>query len=292
MNTPGFDLDRFERWLQEALLHRDGVEAAVASDAVCQQLPVTVANLEDQVVPGYGLLSGLQRLDIYSGMIRIRFQECLDEDFPALRQALGPEGFARLMRAYLEQCPSHFTSLADLGCQLATFLRETTAAVPDRDFLVDLAWLEWAKIEVFHEADEDPLEVAALDAIPTEAWVEQSFPTIAASRLHGFSYPVLDYLEAVRAGKKPPHPTSKASWVLVFRSPDGFVHRQALSAIQHRLLGALGAGETLGLALEACLELPGSSAESLLGGLSGWFQEWASAGIFRARAATRVTGSP
>jgi hypothetical protein len=101
-------------------------------------------------------LSSAERLDIYADMYFYRLRDCLAEDFPALRARLGETRFHNLVTDYLLAHPSAHFSLRELGRALPGFLARHTL---EREFpaLADLARLEWARVDVFDDADAAPL---------------------------------------------------------------------------------------------------------------------------------------
>jgi hypothetical protein len=130
-------------------------------------------------------LSSTERLDIYADMYFYRLRDCLAEDFPALRAHLGEKRFHNLVTDYLlAHPPTHF-SLRELGRPLPGFL---TSHPLERDFpaLADLARLEWARVDVFDEADAVPLsreEVLERGTSQPERFVLALIPAARVLRL-------------------------------------------------------------------------------------------------------------
>jgi hypothetical protein len=106
-------------------------------------------------------LGPIERLDIYAGMYFYRLRDCLAEDFPKLAIRIGAARFHNLVTDYLLAHPSTHFSLRELGRALPDFLRGHPLA---REFpaLSDLARFEWARVDVFDDADAAPLSRQAL----------------------------------------------------------------------------------------------------------------------------------
>jgi hypothetical protein len=118
-------------------------------------------------------LGAAERVRIYSDMFVWRQVDALREDFPEVAARLGEDRFFRLARAYVLAHPSEHPDLGRLGRHFAAFCPED---------LRDLAAVEWARSEVFLEADRAPLETLALDP---DRFAQARLRLIAALRLSG-----------------------------------------------------------------------------------------------------------
>ena len=106
-------------------------------------------------------LSPTERLDVYADMYFYRLKDCLAEDYPNLAAWIGPERFHNLVTDYLLAHPSRHPSLRELGRALPVFLE--SQPLPARfAWAPDLARLEWARLDVFDDADAAPLTREAL----------------------------------------------------------------------------------------------------------------------------------
>src|SRR6201984_440309 len=77
-------------------------------------------------------LTSFERLEIYNRQYWFRVLSSFAEDFPGLRAILGASRFERLMRAYLDDCPSQSFTLRNLGSQLETWLLRNSNWVEPR----------------------------------------------------------------------------------------------------------------------------------------------------------------
>ena len=67
--------------------------------------------------------------------------------------------------------------------------------------------------------------------------------------------------------------------MLVYRASFRF-YREELALEQFHVLMSLRAGSTLGEAIEATAGIPGASIETMMNGLSSWFEQWTKQGLF------------
>src|SRR5581483_1595896 len=129
------------------------------------------------------------RLAIYAQAYFWRIREALRADYPRTAALLGDTGFDALVRAYLARHPSTHPSLREVGRRLPEFLA-TGWEAPAPPFLVDLARLEWARVEVFDAPDASPLTAAALRAVPADAWPDLRLAPVPACEVVRAAWPV------------------------------------------------------------------------------------------------------
>jgi hypothetical protein len=224
-------------------------------------------------------LSALERLEIYRSAYHARLVECLIDDYPALRAALGGAAFEALCRDYIAHHPSMRPSLNYFGAGMVAFCRERGL---ERGFAADLAALEWAIVEVIHSAGRPPLTPARLAEIPADAWGEARLELTPAHRIVRAEYPVNGFFQAFRDGDgaSPRIPETRPSATLVYRGGPT-VWRMDLSEPMLLLLEALAGGSTLGEALDrAASAMPGVLEIEAGRRLMAWFQGWMSGGLF------------
>lgn len=94
-------------------------------------------------------IAGPDRLHVYADMFVWRQVDALREDFPETAAKLGDGAFFELARRYVLEHPSEDPDLGRLGRKFAEFSGEPGAA------------LEWARAEVFLEAEAPRMEPAA-----------------------------------------------------------------------------------------------------------------------------------
>jgi Putative DNA-binding domain len=141
------NLARTQQWFWRAVIAGQAAPAAL---------------LPDDVLTGDEVFPAQARLRVYSQMYVARLVDALRDNFPAVAESLGPEKFQVLSERFLRQLPPVRPKLAELGREWPAFL-ETRPKV--RPALADLARLEWARNEVFFEADVPVLSADAAAAL-------------------------------------------------------------------------------------------------------------------------------
>ena len=102
------------------------------------------------------LVAGPDRLHVYANMFLFRQVDALRADFPQVAERLGDGRFFELVRAYVREHPSEHPDLGQLGRHFPAFLAKGN---PDAAGTFNLARLEWARCEVFLEAEAAPIGV-------------------------------------------------------------------------------------------------------------------------------------
>jgi hypothetical protein len=233
------------------------------------------------LVPPGERLDPAGQLDIYANMYFHRLRDCLAEDFPALVARVGGARFHNLVTDYLlAHPPTHF-SLRELGRALPAFL----ASHPlEREFpaLADLARLEWARVDVFDEADAAPLsreQVLERAASDPEGFAPALIP---AARLLRLDAPVLPLWKRLDAGEVVGEEAALASGdqrcaVRVWRKGFAIFHR-SMQPDEERCLEALASGgATLAQLAEllAAAQPPGAKETELAQRFAALLDLWA-----------------
>jgi len=208
-------------------------------------------------------LGAAARLAIYQRSYRARLLQSFHAIFPGLLHALGAELLDRFALEFLEHRPPHHPSVNRVAQGFAEHLQHTRPPAehpggPDwADFILDLARLELALLEV---SEAHGLEQAgAVDAgrmrALTDAELLRCTPHGAPClRLLEASYPVHDYLQAVRAGETPRTPDARPALLALTRVHYRLATRE-LAPVQWQLLCRLDGRTTLSDALHAVAAL-------------------------------------
>jgi hypothetical protein len=192
------------------------------------------------LVPPNDRLGSAEQLDIYANMYFHRLHDCLAEDFPVLMARLEGARFHNLVTDYLLAHPSTDFSLRELGRALPDFLASHAL---EREFpaLADLARLEWARVDVFDEADATPLsreEVLERGASEPE---RLGLALIPAARLLCLDASVLPLWKRLDAGERVAEdaaPRGERCAVRVWRKGFAVFHR-SMPSDEERCIEAL-----------------------------------------------------
>jgi hypothetical protein len=122
-------------------------------------------------------LPAAERVAIYADMVLTRQMEALRADFPETLATLGEEAFRQLTRAYARTLPSRDADIGRLGAGFVDSCPPEARKV---------AAVEWARTEVFVEAQAEPLAPEAFQAaIDPATFAESRLRLIPALRLAG-----------------------------------------------------------------------------------------------------------
>jgi hypothetical protein len=275
--------------MQAVIVHPQGVDAGLQSREAQQHLEISADSLPDVILPSQDL-SSLDRLRIYANAYYARLLECLREEFPALRHAVGDAAFDSFAFAYLQTYPSQSYTLAELAGRFPQFLNETRPAKdknadrPDgTDFVIELALVERTYSEVFDGPGmetQPALRGEDVAAVPPDRWPEARLIPAPCLRLLELAFPVHEYISAVRK-EQPAIPPEPSATYLVITRRNYLVRRCAVPREEFSFLSSLVAGSTVGAAIQQAMTAPGVNLEELAAQLNAWFQTWAAAGYFR-----------
>jgi Putative DNA-binding domain len=223
-------------------------------------------------------VTGLLR--IYRQAYAARLTAALRDNFGVLPQVLGDAAFEALALAYLEAHPSQRPSIRWFGDRLPGFMAARDDLVP-HPAIVDLARMEWALRGAFDAADAPVvLGVAALAALPAEAWPSLVFESLPSVQLMALGWSVEPVWRALQ-GTAPddealelPEPQAHAHHLLVWRQ--GLETRwRSLDVGAARLLKGALQGETFGTLCEMAAAEVGSAhaAPHAAKALRGWLDD-------------------
>lgn len=218
--------------------------------------------------------SVIQRLDVYAEGYFLRLLECLAKDFPKTKLAIGDDIFSKIVAQYLKAFPSNFTSIDEVGSQLAHFISQQDelpyAWVPD------LALLEWNQIEAFyaHETKVTPDWHTKIGSRNTDSLRFQIHPSV---RLLKSKWSLPNVLEALEAKGPLTHQAnfSEPSFLIVYRHEDLHCWDEVKAPI-FEVLQKIQSGQTLD---ESTSHLEEKDATELSQSFSRWVQRGVLPGI-------------
>ena len=206
-------------------------------------------------------LAATQRLQVYRHNMEASLGNALVAVYPVVTRLVGADFFRQLARAYVRTHASHEGNLHAFGDGLPGYLRAepSVSALP---YLGDVAALEWAIHEVYHEADGTPLDAAALAEVAPALHAGLRLQLQPASRFVASPWPVLAIWQANQAtAPEDVAPVSLEAGgvrLLVARDAEGDVEFRLLDAAEAFWLEALARGRPLGLAVAAALAVDAS----------------------------------
>jgi hypothetical protein len=196
-----------------------------------------------------------RRLHVYRNNLFASLGAALGAVYPVVARLVGEGFFRQLARGYVLGHPSLSGDLHDFGAQLPAYLHKQ-ASLATLPYLADVAALEWACHEVYHEADEAAFDASALAGLPAEAQARLRLHLQLATRFVASPFPVLAIWRANQAAASDdvtPVSLDAAGVHLLVARCDFEVEFRVLGGGEDRFLRALAEGRTLPAALQAAL---------------------------------------
>jgi hypothetical protein len=236
----------------------------------------SVGAIAESYISSNDRISSFQRLEIYNRQYWFRLISAVSEDFPSLNALLGPKRFDPLILAYLNENPSTYWTLRDLGAKLPSFLEAHPEFTGRRHHLaVDVARLEWAYVDAFDLKHHLPLTTEEARAIGPESKICLQ-PHL---QLLDVSYPVDSLVLAVKKDAPETEIVSSAAnrresqtrlrlpsmrqervWLAVHRFEDSVYYRR-IDRETFLLLSALRSGASVAEAVTQAFEKTKLNAE-------------------------------
>jgi len=190
------------------------------------------------------------RLAVYHRTTMAARMGALAAAYPVVQRLVGGAFFEEAARVHAAATPSRSGDLHDYGARFPGFIAAYAPAAA-LAYLPEVARLEWAVHESRHAADGEPFDFAALARVAPDELAGVAIVLRPAVRLLSSSHPVLAIWEANQEGRDgTPERTHGAQRVIV-RRVDHEVRPIEADSASWLLLGILGAGGTLGDAMEA-----------------------------------------
>ncbi|MBI1416515.1 MAG: DUF2063 domain-containing protein [Limimaricola sp.] len=216
------------------------------------------------LIDGKGRRAG-RRYDVYRNNVTVGLCDALEVAFPTLRALVGEAFFRAMAQVFVSAHPPASPLMMFYGGQMPGFL-EGFAPVAHLPYLPDVARLELALRESYHAADADPVDPAALAALPSERLGDLRLQLAPALRLVRSAHPV-GSIHRAHAEPVAPPPAPRAEAVLILR-PGYDPELHLIEPDAATFVAALIEGRTLGAALDTAGEgfAPGPTLGLLLGG--------------------------
>ncbi len=228
-------------------------------------------------------LSALQRMDIYADDYYWRLAGVLEEHFPTVAWMLGQVRFHNLLTDFVLHNPSRDADLRHYSRPFPDYLASHHEGLAEPE-LVEVARIELDRVELLDQPDGPMLALAALEALPLDAWPSLRLHASATLRVRDCSRPFSPMWSLCREGRSieeaqrmhPPQP----GHVLIWRSGLTVFHRD-LAAHEARTLRALQAGASF---VELCEAASGGTSEiagkdASPGLVARWLRRWTADGL-------------
>jgi hypothetical protein len=196
------------------------------------------------VVQATKRLSATRHLDIYRQSYVARLRACMEQQFSALRYALGNQLFESFADQYLDVYPSESYAVNKLGERFEDFLEQLR---PDAglelnetwpDFIIELAGFEYGLSEMF---DEKGIEEKR---IPQDDTPDELLKIVPVLGLFNHRFPTSKYYLEFSQGKNPELPLPKKSFCAVVRR-DYKLRIFTISEAQYYFLNSLKLGRSV-----------------------------------------------
>ena len=187
-----------------------------------------------------------KRFDVYRNNVAVSLGDALVTAFPVIHKLLGDDFFRALAGVYLRQYPPRSPVMMFYGSDMPAFL-QSFAPVAHLPYLPDVARLEIAIREAYHEADSTALSPEALGSLSPDELLEARFRFAPAMRIVRSDWPIHAIWQFNLADG--PKPDMRAEDVLVFR-PDLDPEQALLPEGAAEFITALRDGDALGTAYE------------------------------------------
>jgi hypothetical protein len=259
-------LGELQRLLFALIRAPEGVPAALKATGISRRCLAGLVDADER-------LTAAGRAAIYADMYFLRLQEVLREMFPRLRALLGDDHFAGLCTDYLDACPSQHPSLRFLGDRLAAFLVGPAERRPRSPRLpawaADLAALEWARYDVFDDADAPLWTTAGLQKLPPTAFATLPLRLAPAHRRVPVAHAIEDVWRALHRQLPPGEARPRPGQLLVWRQDKLVFHRRP-DPLEAALLDQLAAGTSFGAVCEQIADRSPDPAQAAFTLLARW----------------------
>lgn len=179
-------------------------------------------NLINEEIKPSPRMSAIEHFAIYRRSYVIRLEQCMDNQFSALKYALGDDLFHLFVSQYLHTYPSKHYSLNNLGDNFSQFLQETRPDAEQENketwinFIIELTEFEYSINTLFDlEIPNTPLDHLQTPAnIRTDNEQMQLVPII---KLFEHQYPIINYYNAFNNNLNPELALPKKSYGMIIR---------------------------------------------------------------------------
>ncbi len=130
-----------------------------------------------------------RRFNVYRNNRAVSLMENLQACYPAMHRLVGDEFFSAAARHYINEHPPASPVMAEYGESFGEFTAQLpgSAAIP---YIADVARLEWACLQVYHQSNTAPISIQALTSVAPENLTEVKLHTHPTMVLIDSRWPV------------------------------------------------------------------------------------------------------
>jgi len=150
----------------------------------------------------FNQLQNHQRLQVYKNNFKLSLTSNLASIYPVVQKLVGEQFFNYTCNEFISVYPSKNGNLHEYGGEFSDFLANFEPA-KNLEYLPDIALLEWAFHQVFHETDVSSLDLERLQQINETDYEKIIFSLNPASRLLKSRFPIVDIWQANQSDDPP-----------------------------------------------------------------------------------------
>ncbi|MDN4574812.1 DUF2063 domain-containing protein [Pandoraea cepalis] len=198
-----------------------------------------------------------RRFAVYRNNIFVGLTDALRAGFPRVVRLVGDEFFAAMARVFVAATPPSSPVLLDYGAEFPDFMASfpPTESLP---YLADVARIERAAIDAYHEREAAPLTPSGFADVRPEQAPMLRFRLHPTVRLVRSPFPAFTIWQTNAPDRTPaPIELWEAQYTMVLR-PDAEVEVRQVVPASHAFAVALGQGLTLSQAMETALAVDGA----------------------------------
>jgi len=193
-----------------------------------------------------------KRFSVYRNNVMVGLIDALGDIFPTVKNLVGEEFFAAMARIHISTEPPSSPLMFEYGAGFSAFI-ETFEHASELPFLPDVARLERAWLDCFHEADAPIVSLQTLSAVAQDLWPSIRFVLHPAARVLEFEHAAVSIVSRDRQGLSLDGLDPFSAETGLLTRPDCDVELRYLPDGGAQFIRALGNGLTLGQAADEAL---------------------------------------
>lgn len=221
-------------------------------------------------------VSAETRARIYGNAYNIRLRETMETDHEMLGIYLGDDLFEEMVKGYVGQYPSRFTSLRDYTAHLPRFLA-ATPPFSAHPILAEIAAFERLLLDVFDAPDMPRATLDDLRALPAELWPQMRLRFHPSVQMFRAEWNSVESWSAIKHGAPPDPAGQTEGWWVLWRGTDRLSQFRSLTAMEQTLLETALRGGDFSVLCEIMAEQP--EVDDAAAAMLGHFCDWLNNGI-------------